>query len=96
MKINQDLVTYLEDSSYLSFSDGEKVALAGELEGILSHLQAISTLDVPQDTPECVLPCDIVNIFRNDEVKPSFERELILKNAAESNDTAIIAPRIME
>jgi aspartyl-tRNA(Asn)/glutamyl-tRNA(Gln) amidotransferase subunit C len=95
MKINQDLVTYLEDLSYLALSDGEKVTLAGELEGILSHLQAISTLDT-SGVPECVSPLDTTNIFREDVVIPSYERESILKNAPESNDEAIIAPKIME
>jgi aspartyl-tRNA(Asn)/glutamyl-tRNA(Gln) amidotransferase subunit C len=95
MKVNQDLVTYLEELSYLSFSESEKVNLAGELETILSHLQVISSLDTA-DVPEGISPLNITNILRADEVIPSCDREQILANAPERNDTAIIAPRIME
>ena len=95
MKIDNALVTYLEELTYLAFSENEKVGLASDLEKILSHLQIISTLDT-DGVPECVSPIDKINVFREDAVKPSFDRELILKNAPESNDEMIIAPKTVE
>lgn len=36
------------------------------------------------------------NVFKDDEVKPSYEREEMLKNAPIKSDGFIIVPRIIE
>ena len=41
-------------------------------------------------------PFDNVNDFRDDEVRPSFDRALILQNAPFRNDEMIIAPKTVE
>jgi aspartyl/glutamyl-tRNA(Asn/Gln) amidotransferase C subunit len=41
-------------------------------------------------------PLDDTNVFRDDEARPSFDRELILKNAPVRNDEFFIAPKTVE
>jgi aspartyl-tRNA(Asn)/glutamyl-tRNA(Gln) amidotransferase subunit C len=95
MKITPELVTYLQDLSCLTLDDTEKSALATDLEAVLAHAGIIGSLDT-QGVPECSHPFDCVNAFRDDTPLPSYDRELILQNAPERNDTMFIAPKTIE
>jgi len=91
MQVNQELITYLENLSFITLSDEERQDFAGELEKILGDLAILNELDTSGVT-ERSHPFDGVSGYREDEVKPSFKRELILKNAAERSGEAFIAP----
>jgi len=95
MQIGGKLISYLEDLSYLTLSENEKKRLKQDLSNILSGMARLNELNT-ENVPERSHPFDNVNSFRDDEVKPSFERELILKNAPEHNDEMFIAPKTVE
>jgi aspartyl-tRNA(Asn)/glutamyl-tRNA(Gln) amidotransferase subunit C len=89
------LVTDLEDLSYLTYSESEKAALAEDLEKLIAQTRPVTEVNT-EGIAECVQPFDTVNVFRTDEVVPSYDRELILKNAANHNDEMFIAPKTVE
>jgi len=95
MHIDNELISYLEDLSCLALSDDEKNNLAGDLQKILDYMARLGELDT-NGVPERSHPFDDVNAFRDDETRPSFERELILQNAPFKNDEFIIAPKTVE
>jgi aspartyl-tRNA(Asn)/glutamyl-tRNA(Gln) amidotransferase subunit C len=95
MTIDHTLIAYLEDLSCLTLSDAEKTRLTGDLMEILSGMDTLSDLDTSGVT-ERSHPFDNVNAFREDEVAESFPRELILRNAPNKSDNAIVAPRTVE
>jgi len=95
MQIDDKLIEYLEHLSCLTLSDDEKVRLKGDLDKILSGMAQLSELDT-NGVPERSHPFDNVNAFRDDEVQPSFDRELILKNAPDRNNEMFIAPKTVE
>jgi aspartyl-tRNA(Asn)/glutamyl-tRNA(Gln) amidotransferase subunit C len=95
MQIDANLITYLEDLSCLTLSDAEKTRLTGDLQDILRSMDKLSELDT-SGVAERSHPFDDVNAFRPDEAKPSFERDLILQNAAQHNEEAFIAPKTVE
>ena len=95
MKIDEELITYLEDLSQLNLSEEEKPRLKAELEKILSYMAHLGVLDT-EGVPEGSHPFDKVNAFREDEVKSSLHRELILRNAPKKSDEMIIAPKTIE
>ena len=95
MQINETLLTSLEDSSCLLLSPEERARLPGELEPLLTDMAKLKEIDT-NGVPECVSPLDNVNVFRNDFVQPSLERELFLRNAAKKNDEFIIAPKTVD
>ncbi|MCL2244762.1 MAG: Asp-tRNA(Asn)/Glu-tRNA(Gln) amidotransferase subunit GatC [Treponema sp.] len=95
MQIDDNLISYLEDLSCLTLPDSEKSRLSGDLQKILDYMARLGELDTT-GVSERSHPFDIVNSFRDDEVQPSFSRELILKNAPVKNDEMIIAPRTVE
>jgi len=92
MQINSKLLSYLEDLSCLALSDGEKTGLTGDLQKILDYMARLGEMDT-NGVPERSHPFDNVNAFRDDQACPSFERELILKNAPLRNSEFIIAPK---
>jgi len=95
MQTDDKLLSYLEDLSCLTFSDNEKVKLARDLREILDYMARLGEIDT-NGVVERSHPFDNVNDFRDDTVRPSFDRELILKNAPVRNDQNIIAPKTVE
>jgi len=95
MQIDDKLLAYLEDLSCLTFSADEKTKLAKDLQEILDYMARLGELDT-NGVVERGHPFDNVNDFRDDIVIPSFDRELILKNAPVRNDQNIIAPKTVE
>ena len=95
MQIDKKLIAYLEDLSCLILSEEEKLRLGGDLEEILTYMARLDELDT-SGVAERSHPFDNVNAFRGDEVLPSFDRELILKNAPNRNDKTFIAPKTVE
>jgi len=95
MQIDEKLIEYLEELSYLTLSEEEKLRLTDDLRDILSGIERLGELNT-SETPECSHPFDNVNAFREDEVSASFDKRLILQNAPEKNDVMIIAPKTVE
>ncbi|MCL2212202.1 MAG: Asp-tRNA(Asn)/Glu-tRNA(Gln) amidotransferase subunit GatC [Treponema sp.] len=95
MQIDDNLISYLEDLSCLTLSDGEKSRLTGDLQKILDYMARLSELDTG-GVSERSHPFDNVNAFRDDEARPSFDKELILMNAPVKNEEMIIAPKTVE
>jgi aspartyl-tRNA(Asn)/glutamyl-tRNA(Gln) amidotransferase subunit C len=95
MQIDSKLISYLEDLSCLALSDNEKTSLTGDLQKILDYMARLSEIDT-SGVPERSHPFDDVNAFRDDEVRASFERELILKNAPVKNNEFTVAPKTVE
>jgi len=95
LHIDDTLISYLEDLSCLTLSDDEKSRLAGDLQKILDYIDRLSELDTG-GVQERSHPFDNVNAFRDDVVRPSFDREMVLKNAPCKNDEMFIAPRTVD
>jgi aspartyl/glutamyl-tRNA(Asn/Gln) amidotransferase C subunit len=95
MQIDNKLITYLEDLSCLTLSEGEKSRLTGDLQEILGYMAKLGELNT-EGVSERSHPFDNVNVFRDDEAFPSQDRALILKNAAAKNDEMFIAPKTVE
>jgi aspartyl-tRNA(Asn)/glutamyl-tRNA(Gln) amidotransferase subunit C len=95
MQIDDKLISYLEDLSFLALSGDEKTRLAQDIEKILNDFTRLSGLNT-DGVEEFSHPFGNVNVFRNDEAHPSFDRELILSNAPARNDEMIIAPKTVD
>ena len=95
MQIDDKLLEYLEDLSCLTFSVNEKTKLAKDLQEILDYMARLGELDT-DGVVERSHPFDNINDFRDDTVRPSFDRALILQNAPVKNDETIIAPKTVE
>jgi aspartyl/glutamyl-tRNA(Asn/Gln) amidotransferase C subunit len=95
MQIDDKLLEYLEDLSCLTLCADEKTRLTHDLQEILDYMARLGELDT-NGVVERSHPFDNVNCFRDDTVRPSFDRGLILQNAPVRNDQMIIAPKTVE
>ena len=95
MQIDDKMMSYLEDLAFFTLSDGEKSYLAEDLQKIMNGIEPLVRLNT-DGVDECSHPFDSVNVFRNDEVYPFIDRELILKNAPVKNNEYFIAPKTVE
>lgn len=95
MQIDDKLIEYLENLSYLTLSEGEKLRLRGDLQEILGGMEHLGALDT-SGVPERSHPFDDVNAFRADVVRDSYDRELILQNAPQRDDQTFIAPKTVD
>jgi len=95
MQIDSNLIAYLEDLSCLTLSDDERTRMKGDLEKILGNMAQLDELDTG-NVLERSHPFDRVNLFRDDTVCDSFDRELILRNAPDRSGEMFIAPKTVE
>ena len=94
-QLTLDEVSRVAFLARLELSEGEKVRLTTDLNGILgqfARLQALDTEGVPPTSHSLPLQ----NVFRADEVRPSLSREAATTNAPEKRDGNFIVPQIME
>ncbi|MCL2804781.1 MAG: Asp-tRNA(Asn)/Glu-tRNA(Gln) amidotransferase subunit GatC [Treponema sp.] len=104
MQVDDKLISYLENLSCLTLSESEKKSMTEDFQKTLIDISRIKELGKPQgtenvlrgDTRECSSPFDDVNVFREDDVCPSLDRSLILKNAPVKNDEFFMAPKTVE
>ncbi len=95
MRIDDNLISYLEKLSCLLLSEEEKSRLAGELEKIIGYMARLSGLDTA-GVAERSHPFDNVNALREDIVAPSMDRALLLQNAPDVSGGMIVAPKTVE
>jgi len=72
-----------------------KPRLTHDLQEILDYMARLGEIDT-NGVVERSHPFDNVNVFRDDAVRSSFDRALILQNASVRNDEMIIAPKTVE
>ena len=81
--------------SRLKIRDDEKDDVLFQLNKILTYVENLQTLDTTNVEPTTyALPMQ--NVFREDKVKPSLDRELALSNAPLKEDGYFKVPRVLE
>jgi len=95
MKIDDNLITYLEDLSRLKLSDEEQTKAKDDLGKILDYIDKLNELDTT-GVEAVSHPFTFTNNFRADEVKPSSDRDLILENAPQKKDGCFKVPKTVE
>ncbi len=87
-------VEYVAALARLEFSEEEKEEFKKTLGDILEYAQRISEVDTEKVEPTAhILP--INNVYREDKVEPSMDREKILKNAPDSHKGCFRVPRVI-
>ena len=94
MKITPEEVQHVAKLARLDLTDNEVVRMTGQLDAILSYVAKLDELD----TTGVALTThtqQVVNAFRDDEVRSSLPRELALSNAPEQNGESFVVPRVI-
>lgn len=95
MEINDKLVSYVAELAHLKLDDDQCAQAAADLSRMIGYVDQLAELDTDGVEPMShVLP--LVNVFREDEVKPSMARELILQIAPKQKDGCFLVPKTVE
>jgi len=95
MSITIKDVEHVANLARLDLSDAEKEQFAGQLNAILKYAEKLNELDTDGIEPTShVLP--LANVMREDEVKPSWPIEKVLRNAPEEEDGQFKVPAVLE
>ena len=91
MNIKKEDVMHIAELSMLNLSEMEIEGYTKDMQEIVDFANQINELDT-DGIDISAFASDAVNVFRKDEVKESFDRDLLLKNAPSSNGEAYALP----
>ena len=82
MAITREDVLHVAELAQLELTEGEIERLGAQLNAILEAVGKVSELDLA-DVPPTSHPLDVVNVWADDEPRPSLDPEDTLRNAPE-------------
>jgi aspartyl-tRNA(Asn)/glutamyl-tRNA(Gln) amidotransferase subunit C len=88
-------VEHVAKLAYLELGEEEKERFAGQLNAILAYAAKLSELDTEGVEPTTHV-LRLVNVMREDEIRPSLPREVALKNAPDEEDGQFRVPAVLE
>ena len=95
MSVDQATVRRIAHLARIAVSDGEVAHLQGELNAILSFVEALGDVDVDGVAPmTSVIPMTMK--MRADVVNDGFIADSILANAPEREDDFFVVPKVVE
>ncbi|HWO16600.1 MAG TPA: Asp-tRNA(Asn)/Glu-tRNA(Gln) amidotransferase subunit GatC [Solirubrobacterales bacterium] len=89
--IDREQVLHVARLSRLRLTDAEVERMAGELSGILEHVDRIAGLEL-EGVPPTSHVVELENVLRADVPRPSWPREKILEPAPDPVDGAFRVP----
>ena len=95
MSVSREEVQKIVELSKLQFSENELEKFTKDLSNIVDFADKLAKLDVEGVKPTAHI-LDIQNVFKEDNVKPSYKREEILKNAPSAQGGCISVPKVVE
>lgn len=95
MSITAKEVQHVAKLARLSLSEEETEKFAGQLSAILKYAEKLNELDTDGIEPTSH-PMPLVNVMRDDEVRPSWPLESVLKNAPDEEDGQFKVPAVLE
>ena len=94
-KITKDDVEYVAGLAHLELDEDTKQRLVGELGEILSYMDKLNELDTAGIEPTMHV-LEMTNVYRDDEVQPSLDRDAALANAPKDDGEYFLVPKILE
>lgn len=95
MEITKDLVEYISNLSNIRLDEETSAKMKNELGEIIKYMDVLSEVNTDGVEPMSHV-FSIKNVLREDEIKESYDRDSILKNAPERTNEAFVVPKIVE
>jgi aspartyl-tRNA(Asn)/glutamyl-tRNA(Gln) amidotransferase subunit C len=89
--IEREQVLHVAKLARLRLDEAEVEKMAGELSGILDHVDRIAALDL-DDVPPTSHVVALENVLRADEPRPSWPRDVVLAPAPDPDEGAFRVP----
>jgi len=95
MKVDQALISKLEELARLELSDAEKQQLQGDLENILEMVEKLQELDTENVDP-LIYISEATSKLRPDEVNHQLDRQKALDNAPDHTEEFFKVPKVID
>lgn len=95
MQISKTEVEKVAKLARLELTEAEKEEFSRQLSSILTYMEKLNTYDTEGVEPTATVLGE-VNVFREDEVRPSLPVDRALANAPEQSDGCFVVPKIIE
>ena len=93
-RLTRDEVAHLAHLSRLAVTEEELDLFAGQLGAVLDAVAQVGKAEVA-DVPPTTHAVPMTNVFREDVVRPSLPRDVVLAGAPAAEDGRIRVPRIL-
>ena len=93
--ITREDVEHVAELARLELTAAEKEQFIVQLNSILTYVEQLNELDTTDVDPTSHVR-RMSNVFRDDVVRPSLDRALVLQNAPEESHFFFKVPRIIE
>ena len=95
MEITDKLIEYVSELAHLKLEEDQREQAKGDLARMIGYVDKLSQLDTEGVGPMShAFP--VANVFREDEVRESMDRELVLKNAPAPKAGCFLVPKTVE
>jgi aspartyl-tRNA(Asn)/glutamyl-tRNA(Gln) amidotransferase subunit C len=94
MSVTRKDVEHIAELARLRFKEEELESFTIQLNDILAYMEQLNELDTENIEP-LAHPVENNNVFREDEIKPSTDREDALKNAPQRDDEFFKVPKVI-
>jgi len=94
MSVTLKDVEHIAKLARLNFSEDELKEFTGDMNKILEYMEKLNELDTENVEP-LSHPVEQINVFREDELKESVDREEALKNAPKSDEEFFKVPKVI-
>jgi aspartyl-tRNA(Asn)/glutamyl-tRNA(Gln) amidotransferase subunit C len=93
--VSREDIAHLARLSRLAVTDEELDLYAGQLSAVLDAVAQVQKAAV-EDVPPTTHAVPMTNVFREDAVRPSLPREVVLAGAPAAEDGRFRVPRILQ
>lgn len=93
--MDEHTVRHVAKLARLELSDDEIKRMVGELSKITAYMAELAKLNVAH-VPPTVHPFFDANVWRDDEIKPSFPRDVAVSNAPDKEEGFFKVPPVIE
>jgi aspartyl-tRNA(Asn)/glutamyl-tRNA(Gln) amidotransferase subunit C len=93
-RLTREDVAHVATLARLELTDAELDTFTTQLAAVLEHAADVEALDVA-DVPPTSHPYPLRNVFRADEVRPSLDRDEVLREAPAAEDGRFRVPTIL-
>jgi len=93
-RITRDECAHVAHLARLSLTDAELDTFTGQLDAILDHVASMEQLELDGVAPTSH-PVPLTNVFREDRVEPSLDRDEVLGQAPAAEDGRFRVPPVL-
>ncbi|CAM2870004.1 Asp-tRNA(Asn)/Glu-tRNA(Gln) amidotransferase subunit GatC [Dellaglioa algida] len=95
MSISKEEVKHVSELAKLELSDTELDVFTSQLDDIIGMAEQLSEVDTT-DVPVTTHITDVMNVMREDVAEKGMDRDLLFKNAPDSENGLIKVPAIID